>query len=313
MDIHRRHRIAAGKVDAVEILGQLQQIAALFAISSNLLAQVQIPVVGGRRNIAKEQVVAPDRDCAVWIAWGDGELTWRLADHLHDKVAVHPHQIALDAAPGLAQQFQRLRVEENNADFFQDPHSAIVNGCNPLLGQRFNGAVNILGDAPRHLLQGRCSAPCSRARTPAASSASVTCHEPLLGGSAQALRPRSCTAGSAPLMVPKGPIHREGVCQFTTYLVVFSLQYGSGTVFCTYVPSSTQIQRISCWHSPSHPVNRAQKFRLETVARPGLSDPANPGYDRYAAAPHPHVAQDHCVQPCRSRRRCGSYPQLHLQ
>ena len=71
MDVHRLDRIAAGKMHAVEILGQLDEIA--IACGRRSCAPIEIGAVRRRGDIAKNDMVAADRDFPRRIAGCDRE------------------------------------------------------------------------------------------------------------------------------------------------------------------------------------------------------------------------------------------------
>ena len=74
------------------------------------------------------------------------------ADHLHDEILVHEHGLAVDLAPGLLEDRQRLVVQEPDADIAQDAHRALVDRLYALGSDRFGRAVMVLRNAPGHLV-----------------------------------------------------------------------------------------------------------------------------------------------------------------
>ena len=167
MEVHRLDRVAAGKMDAVEILRQLQQVGALLAGAGHLAADLHVPVVGRRRDIAEQDIILADHQLAVGIARGQRERGRRLAHHLHHEIPVHAHQFALDPAAGRAEDLQRLGVQEGNADLFQDAHGAVMQRGDARFVQRFSGPVQVDRQPPGHLFNHRMAAPC-RVSGPAA-------------------------------------------------------------------------------------------------------------------------------------------------
>ena len=72
VQIARLHRITTGKMDAVEILRQLQKITKALAIP-HPAATIKIRAIGRAGDIAEHQVFAANGNGVIRIAWGDGE------------------------------------------------------------------------------------------------------------------------------------------------------------------------------------------------------------------------------------------------
>ena len=104
VDVDRLDRVAAGEVDAVEVLRELHEVAEAFAVAGPPAA---VEVHGVRRagHIDEEHRVAADRHPALGVARRDVELPRRLLDLLHHKGAIHAHalRIHVDVAAGVLQ------------------------------------------------------------------------------------------------------------------------------------------------------------------------------------------------------------------
>mmetsp|Transcript_7554 Transcript_7554/g.12952 ORF Transcript_7554/g.12952 Transcript_7554/m.12952 type:complete len:236 (-) Transcript_7554:1212-1919(-) len=151
VDIHRLHRIAARKVDAVEILRQLEQIGAHLPVARHLGPDLHVPIVGGRGHIAKVDVPPADGDLAVRITGGQRELGRGLAHHLHHECTVHADNVAVDGTARLTQDFQSLLIQELHADLFEDAHGPVVNGRDTFGAQRLDRGIHHHRRVPGHL------------------------------------------------------------------------------------------------------------------------------------------------------------------
>ena len=85
------------------------------------------------------------------------KLLRRLADLLHDEAAVHANalRIHVDVAAGILENLQRLPVQEQDADLFEDAHRAVVDALDPLLIKRFDRPVAVFRNRPGDLVDGR--------------------------------------------------------------------------------------------------------------------------------------------------------------
>ena len=90
MQIHRLDRIATGKMNAVEILGQLDEIAVAFAVA-HASAALDVRAVGRRGNIAEYNVIAANYNAAVLVARGQSELRGCQRHLLHHEIPAHAH------------------------------------------------------------------------------------------------------------------------------------------------------------------------------------------------------------------------------
>ena len=173
VDIDRLHRVSAGEMDAVEILRQLHQIAVVGPVAGPPPA-LDVGTVRRRRDVTEHHVPSADGDLAVGIARRQREFGRRLADHLHDQIAAHAHILAVDDAARVAQDSDRIGMQELDADFLQHPHSAIVDSVDAFRRQRFGRPVDIDDIGPRHLPDRRAAAPLI-GRAPAALSQPRRC------------------------------------------------------------------------------------------------------------------------------------------
>ena len=153
MQIHRLHRVAACQVNAVEILGQLEQILET-AAGADLLAIVQIIAVRWRGDIAEHDVLAADGDPPVGVAGRDGERFGGEFDHFHDEVTPHADIGAIDGASRLFQNGGRFGVQELDADLFQHPHGTVMDGLDSFLVKGFGRPVGVDRYTPIHLVDG---------------------------------------------------------------------------------------------------------------------------------------------------------------
>ena len=152
VNIQRLHRVAAGEVDAVEVLGELEEVPVALAVA-DAPAAVEVRAVGRARHVAEDDVPPADGDPPLRVAGGDGELGRRELHLLHHELAVHAHVGAVRArlAPGGGENRASLLVQELDADLFQDPHRAVVHGVDLLFGERLGGGIRVDGDLPGKL------------------------------------------------------------------------------------------------------------------------------------------------------------------
>ena len=171
--IHRLDRVSSGDMDAVEVLGQLQQVCALCTRARHL-SRRHVPVIGRRRDIHEDDIAATDRQFPLRVSGRDGEFRRRLAHHLHHPVATHLYIRTLNGAARLPEQVERFLVKKLDSDLFKDPHCAIVDRLDTLGRQRFGGTVGIDRNAPLWLSDHvtRCKA---RIACPSACAASSWC------------------------------------------------------------------------------------------------------------------------------------------
>ena len=171
VNINRFHRIASGEMDAVEILRQLHQVPETVKIAGNL-AGFHVPVIRWRRNIAKQDMLAANRNGPVGVSGRDGEPIRHMRQHFHHEIAPHSDIGIRNGAARRAQNLHRFGIQKLDSDFFQYPHCAIVNRLDPFGGQRFGWPVGIQGNAPRHLFNGAAGVASLVAGPPAASGTS---------------------------------------------------------------------------------------------------------------------------------------------
>ncbi len=175
VDVHRLDRIAAGKVHAVEVLREPDEILVGLA-GAGFAAFVEIGIVRRRGDVAEDDVVAADAQLPFGIARRDGELARRHADIFHDHVAAHAHRLAVDAGAGLAQDFNRLGIEHDDPDFLQDRHCTVMDGKHALRANRFGRPVDVDRTRPGKLRDcGALAALVSRAAARAAPAAFRGC------------------------------------------------------------------------------------------------------------------------------------------
>ena len=170
VDVHWFDRVAAREVDAVEVLGELQEPLALLAGAGGL-ACFHVPVVRRRGNVAEHDVIATNGDLSLRVARGDGEVFGRLADHLHDEFAVHPHDLLFDRATCLAEDLERFVVQKLDTDVLEDAHGGIVDRLERRPSVSGSVGLSVLtGMRHEHLLDGSGSPPVGCTCAPAGSS-----------------------------------------------------------------------------------------------------------------------------------------------
>ena len=99
VDVDRLHRIAAGAVDDVVHLRQLDEIAEVRLVSGTAAA-VDIGAVGGRRDLGKEHRVAAELEIVRGVAGMHREARRRMADKFEDHVRVEAHALGVCANVG---------------------------------------------------------------------------------------------------------------------------------------------------------------------------------------------------------------------
>ena len=156
VDVDGLHRIATREVDAVEVLGELEEVPVALAVADPSTA-IEVRAVGRARHVAEDHVPPADGDPALGIPRGDGELRRREIHLLHHERAVHAHVGAVRArlAPRGGEDLTGLLVQELDADLLEDPHRAVVHGLNLLLGEGLGGSVPVEGDLPGKLADRR--------------------------------------------------------------------------------------------------------------------------------------------------------------
>ena len=97
------------------------------------------------------------------------KLFGALLDLLHDEGAVHANalRIHVDVAAGILQDLQRLLVQEEDADLFEDAHRAVVDALDPFLVERLDRPVAVFRDRPGDLMDGRRAGALTIAGAPA--------------------------------------------------------------------------------------------------------------------------------------------------
>jgi len=158
MDIHRLHRIAGLEMDAVEILGEFDQVREGFEVAG-LTPLVEIGIVRRRSDLSKDRAVAADLNDFFRIARGDREPLGTGRDFLHHEITAHAHRhtVRLDRAALALEDSDRVFVQKLNADFFENTHRGIVNLFDALLCQRLNRVVEIFRQMPRRLANRRAA------------------------------------------------------------------------------------------------------------------------------------------------------------
>ena len=99
MDVDGLHRVAAGDVDAVEVLRQPHEVAEVVHVA-DAAAAVEVHGVRRRGDVDEAHVAAAHGDAAGGVARGDVEPARGLCHLLHDEGAVHADGDAVDAAAG---------------------------------------------------------------------------------------------------------------------------------------------------------------------------------------------------------------------
>ena len=150
VQVHRLHRIAPREVDAVEVLGELEEVPVALAVADPS-PPVEIRAVGRTRHIAEHHVPPADGDRTARVARGEGELAGRELHLLHHQRAVHSHVGAVRArlAAGSLEDGAGLLVQELDADLLQHAHRAVVDGVHLLFGERLGRQVVVDRDLPR--------------------------------------------------------------------------------------------------------------------------------------------------------------------
>ena len=168
VDVDGLDRIAAGDVDAVEVLRQPHEVAEVRHVADPSAA-VEVHGVGRRGDVDEGHVAPADRHPSLGIAGGDVELAGGLGHLLQHEAAIHAHGDAVDGAAGGAQVVARLVVEEVDADLLEDAHRRVVDRGDAFGRQRLGRPVGVDRDAPWHLgdRSGRGAAPVAAAPRPA--------------------------------------------------------------------------------------------------------------------------------------------------
>ena len=160
VQIDRLHRIPAGHVDAVEVLGELEQIPVALAIADPPPA-VEVRAVRRARHVDEDHVAPADGDCPLGVSRGDGEMRGREPHLLHHEPAVHAHVGAarVRLAARRLQDLAGLLVQELDPDPLEHPHRPVVHRLHLLGGERLGRGVAVDGDLPRKLPDRRSLAP----------------------------------------------------------------------------------------------------------------------------------------------------------
>ena len=87
-----------------------------------------------------------------WIARRDGKFRWRFPNHLHHPMAIKKNFLILDLTSCILKNRERFCIQKFNSNVFQYGHRPFVDGLNAFLSQRFNWAIRVFHNAPRHLL-----------------------------------------------------------------------------------------------------------------------------------------------------------------
>ena len=182
VDVHRLHRIAAGHVDAVEVLGELEKIPVALTIPDPPPA-VEVRAVRRARHVDEDHVAPADGDCPLGVSRGDGELRGREPHLLHHEPAVHAHVGAarVRLAARRLQDVAGLLVQELDPDLLEHPHRPVVHRLHLLGGERLGRGVAVDGDLPRKLPHRRSPTP-AIGRSPSRPARSPVRCDSLIGG-----------------------------------------------------------------------------------------------------------------------------------
>ncbi len=124
--IRRLHRIAAGELDDVEGLHQLQQVAVVVEVAGAPPA-IEIGDVRRRGDRAEIDVVVAEGQVVLRIARMERELPGRLGDMLQHEFArqADAGAISLNLGPCCFRISSRFVIQELDAEFFQDAQEAL--------------------------------------------------------------------------------------------------------------------------------------------------------------------------------------------
>src|SRR6056297_3862415 len=98
-------------------------------------------------------------DPALRIARRDAEGGRRLAQMLHDEVAVHTDVLAGDPTACIPEDLHRLRIEKLDAKLFEDHHRRVMDAQDAVFIERFGRTVDIDRQGPGQLLDRSRPAP----------------------------------------------------------------------------------------------------------------------------------------------------------
>ena len=175
VNIHRLHRIATGKMDAIEILGQFEEILVVL-MGAGAATGVQVGTVRRARHIAEQDIVATNGKSPIQIARCQREDGGNQRQLFHHHIAVEPHIFTGNRRTVAFEDLNRFGVQHFDADFLKHPHGGVVNFRHTLLVDRFGGAVVDDGELPIHLTNGGATASGIAFPAPAARSSSATSH-----------------------------------------------------------------------------------------------------------------------------------------
>jgi hypothetical protein len=156
VDIDGFHGIAAVHVDAIETLGELQQVLKVLPVAA-APAVVQVRNIGRAGNLTERRMTVSDDNPAFRIARRDAECRRRPGHLLHDERPVHPHigRAGRHLAAGILENLPGFVVQKFDADLLQNPHGGIVHALDTLGIQRFRRWFDITQLAPGELVDGR--------------------------------------------------------------------------------------------------------------------------------------------------------------
>ena len=180
VQVHRLHRIPARHVDAVEILGELQESRDSSPGRRRAVRGRGRSSSGGLDTLRNTMWRPPMVTARSGLRGRDGELRGREPHLLHHELPIHAHVGAAGArlAAGRLEDRSRLLVQELDPDLLEHPHRAVVHRPHLLGGERLGGDVVVDGG----ISHGSCLTAGPRAAAVGASSPG-SAHAPALGGS----------------------------------------------------------------------------------------------------------------------------------
>ena len=155
VDVDRLDRIAAGEMDAVEILRELHEVAKALAVAG-APAAVEVHGVRRARTLTKIMASPPTVTLRSGLRGVMVEARRRLLHLLHDEGAVHAHalRVHVDVAAGVLQDAAAPRCSGRGC---RSPRGCASRRCGcarPLLVERLDRPVAVLRDRPWHLMDG---------------------------------------------------------------------------------------------------------------------------------------------------------------
>ncbi len=129
VDIDGFDGIAGDEIDAVEILGELQELAVVGMVAG-AAAAFHVGAIGRAAHGAEQHVRPADLRIVFRIAGMEGELRGRRFHQLLDHRGIKAHALAGNIGTGLLQQVAGFRQSEVHADFGQHFQRGAVDGFN---------------------------------------------------------------------------------------------------------------------------------------------------------------------------------------